>query len=75
MGFSMAFFRRLPLKYVFQGHFSGGMGVPVLCPCPSIGGWILHLSLFGTISVNDMAWAREGQCLDKHLDGWMFGMS
>ena len=43
----------------------------VLYSCLCVGGWILHL-LFGTVFVNCMIWAWEGQCLDKNLDdGWM----
>lgn len=43
--------------------------VPVLHPSSSVGGWTLHL-LSGTISVNDMAWALEGQYLDRtQMDG------
>ena len=52
--FEMSFLRIVP----------SGAGVPVLRPSPRVGGCYIHL-LFGTVYVNDMAWAREGQCLDR----------
>ena len=36
-----------------------------------VGGRIIH-PLSEMIFVNDMAWARKGQCLDRtRMDGWM----
>ena len=65
--------RRVSRATSFEMSFSkivlGGTGAPVLRPSPCVGGWIMHL-LSGTESVNDMVWAREGQCLDRtRMDG------
>ena len=47
----------------------GETSVLILRPCPRVRGWMLHL-LSGTIFVNDMAWAQDGQCLDRaQMDG------
>ena len=60
---------KLPLKWVFQGSYWAG--VPVFCPSPRVGGCYIH-PLSATVFVNDMAWVREGQCLDRtRMDGWM----
>ena len=53
----------------FSRTVSGGTGVPVLRLSPHVGGCYIH-PLSGTIYVNDMTWAREGQCLDRtRMDG------
>ena len=60
--------RRVSWETSFEMDFPrivpGGTGVPILCPSPRVEGCYIHL-LSGTISINDMVWAREGQCLDR----------
>ena len=43
--------------------------MPVLRPSPGVRGCYIH-PLSGTVSVNDLAWAQEGLCLDRtQMDG------
>ena len=65
--------RRVSRATSFEIDFSrtvlGGTGVPVLRPSPRVGGCYIH-PLFGTVYVNDMTRAWEGQCLDRtQMDG------
>ena len=66
--------RRVSWANSFEMSFSrtvpGGMGVPVLCLGPCVGGCYIH-PLSDTVSVNVMAWTWEGQCLDRtRMDGF-----
>ena len=45
--------------------------MPILRPSLRVGGRYIH-PLSGTVSVNDSAWAWEGECLDRT---WMDGCS
>ena len=48
----------------FSRIVSSGTSVPVLRPSLRVGGCYIH-PLFGTVSINDMAWAQEGKCLNR----------
>ena len=53
----------------FPRTIPGNTGVPILRLCPHVGGWYMH-PLSSTLSINDMTWAREDQCLDRtQMDG------
>ena len=57
-------FRATSFKMDFPRIVSSGTGVPVLRPSLRVGGCYIH-PLSGTVSVNDTAWAQEGQYLDR----------
>ena len=62
-------FRATSFEINFLRTVSGGTGVPILRPSLRVGGCYIH-SLSGTVSVNDMAWTQEGQCLNiTRMDG------